>query len=114
MGRAEAVVRQAGPAITTLPYTKGTIFVAGSAPEIGDTEQGLVPQAYVALGRALKPLRAEYPDTISTSRPATRRHPATGRGSAGAWPNRMNWRQRTMRSAGWRGSTGGDAAADAA
>jgi hypothetical protein len=64
IGGAEAVWQRAGPTVSSLPYDGGTIFVAGPHPQMGDAEQGVIPREYVALGRALKPLRAAHPSTI--------------------------------------------------
>ena len=52
-----------------MPYSQGTIFVAGQAPEIGDSETGKVPQAYRQLGRAVAPLRPQIPETWFTPPP---------------------------------------------
>ncbi len=70
VGGAEAVARAAGPEIALHPYGNGTVFQAGAAPQIGDRDQGLVPPAYVALGKALKPLRAAYPDVLLEAPPS--------------------------------------------
>ena len=42
----------------------GAVFQAGPVPQLGDSQQGLIPDRYVALGRELKPLRAPYPSTM--------------------------------------------------
>jgi hypothetical protein len=60
VGGAEAVAKAAGPEIIVHPYSNGALFQAGETPQIGDSQQGLIPPAYVALGRALKPLRAAF------------------------------------------------------
>ena len=69
VGGAEAVQAKAGRAITTLPYDNGTIFVAGATPQIGDAEAGVIATDFIALGRALKPLRSPYPSTIFEAPP---------------------------------------------
>jgi len=69
VGGEAAVLKQAGPLVTTMPYANGSIFVAGESPEIGNADEGIIPAAYVAIGRALKPLRAEYPTTIFNAPP---------------------------------------------
>ena len=69
IGGAESVARSAGYGIERLPYGNGIVFQAGASPQIGDTLQGFVPQAYLALGKALKPLRAEYPWPLFTAPP---------------------------------------------
>jgi hypothetical protein len=61
IGGADLVARTAGYGIERHTYGNAVVFQAGASPQIGDTLQGLVPQAYLALGKALKPLRAEYP-----------------------------------------------------
>jgi hypothetical protein len=63
-GGESGVLRVAGGAAESKPYARGTIFVAGQAPELGDTEQGIIPQAYRALGRALAPIRSEYKESL--------------------------------------------------
>jgi hypothetical protein len=63
VGASETVLRLSGPEVSSMPYSQGTIFVAGQAPEIGDTEAGKLPQSYVRLGRAVAPLRADIPET---------------------------------------------------
>ncbi|MGR8930782.1 MAG: type VI immunity family protein [Gammaproteobacteria bacterium] len=60
VGGAEAVAQAAGPEIIVHPYGNGAVFQAGTMPQIGDRQQGLIPAPYVALGRALKPLRAAF------------------------------------------------------
>jgi len=69
VGGEAAVLKQAGPPVTAMPYANGSIFVAGESPEIGDAEAGIIPAAYVAIGRALRPIRAEYPNSIFTPPP---------------------------------------------
>jgi hypothetical protein len=69
VGGAEAVAKAAGPEIVVHPYSNGAVFQAGETPQIGDSQQGLIPPAYVALGKALKPLRAAYPDRLVTAPP---------------------------------------------
>ena len=64
VGGAEAVAAQAGAGIEMHRYSNGAVFQAGPVPQLGDSEQGLVPDRYVALGRVLKPLRAPYPDVL--------------------------------------------------
>ena len=64
VGGADAVARAAGHEIVVHPYRNGAVFQAGDKPQIGDSYQGLIPPAYVALGKALKPLRAAYKDTL--------------------------------------------------
>ena len=64
VGGAEAVVAQAGQGIEMHRYSTGAVFQAGPVPQLGDSQQGLIPDRYVALGRVLKPLRAPYPDTL--------------------------------------------------
>jgi hypothetical protein len=63
-GGAAGVLRVAGSSVTSMPYDGGTIFVAGDAPQVGDKEQGLVPEAYLALGRAVAPIRSEYKERL--------------------------------------------------
>jgi hypothetical protein len=62
VGGAQTVLNVAGPEVSSLKYSKGTIFVAGEAPEIGDREAGKVPAAYGQLGRAVAPVRAPIPE----------------------------------------------------
>ncbi len=62
VGGAQTVLNVAGPEVTAMPYSKGTIFVAGQAPEIGDAESGKRPLAYAQLGRAVAPLRSDIPE----------------------------------------------------
>jgi hypothetical protein len=69
IGGADSVARTAGHGIERHPYGNGVVFQAGQNPQIGDTLQGLVPQAYLALGKALKPLRSEYPWPLFTAPP---------------------------------------------
>jgi hypothetical protein len=69
MDGADSVLRMAGHGVESHPYGNGMVFQAGSSPQIGDTVQGVIPQAYLALGKALKPLRAEYPWPIFTAPP---------------------------------------------
>ena len=64
VGGADAVARAAGHEIVVHPYSNGAVFQAGDKPQIGNSYQGLIPPAYVALGKALKPLRAAYKDTL--------------------------------------------------
>lgn len=61
---ADTVLRIAGETVTSMPYDNGTIFVAGPTPQIGDVDNGIVPTAYAALGRAVVPLRAPYKDWL--------------------------------------------------
>ncbi|MGF1462173.1 MAG: type VI immunity family protein [Maricaulaceae bacterium] len=65
VGGGQAVLDQAGDLVSMYRYSKGYVFRAGAAPDTG--EQG-PPPAYVALGRALKPIRAPYPARL-LSRP---------------------------------------------
>jgi hypothetical protein len=69
IGGEPAVLALAGETVSAMPYSQGSIFVAGAAPQIGDTDAGIVPADYIALGRALKPLRAPYPSTIFNAPP---------------------------------------------
>jgi hypothetical protein len=69
VGAAQTVLNVAGPEVSAMPYSKGTIFVAGQAPEIGDKETGKLPQAYAQLGRAAAPLRSQIPETWFTPPP---------------------------------------------
>lgn len=62
VGGAETVLRVAGPPVAAMPYSRGTIFVAGDAPEIGDTEAGKSPAAYHQLGRVVAPIRCDIPE----------------------------------------------------
>ncbi|MCX7110681.1 MAG: DUF3396 domain-containing protein [Proteobacteria bacterium] len=64
VGGADAVARMAGHEIIVHPYSNGSVFQAGANPQIGDSYQGLIPPAYLALGKALKPIRAAYKDTL--------------------------------------------------
>ena len=64
VGGAEAVAAQAGAGIEVHRYSTGAVFQAGPVPQLGDSEQGLIPDRYVALGWVLKPLRAPYPSTM--------------------------------------------------
>jgi hypothetical protein len=64
VGGADAVARAAGHEIVVHPFSNGAVFQAGEQPQIGDSYHGLIPPAYVALGKALKPLRAAYKDTL--------------------------------------------------
>ncbi len=61
---AETVLRIAGTSVSSMPYGSGTIFIAGEAPQIGDVEKNLLPQEYMALGRAVAPLRVDYKDWL--------------------------------------------------
>jgi hypothetical protein len=63
VGGAQRVLKIAGPEVTSMPYSRGTIFVAGQAPEVGDNEAGKFPQAYAQLGHAVAPLRSAIPET---------------------------------------------------
>jgi len=72
MGGAAAVATAAGPAIQTRDYRAGTIFQAGETPQIGDADQQVAPGDYVALGRALKQLRAPFPISIFDAPPGFR------------------------------------------
>ena len=63
VGGAETVLRLAGTEVSGVPYSQGTIFVAGEAPQIGDKEVENRPQAYVQLGRAVAALRPDIPET---------------------------------------------------
>ncbi|MGF1462174.1 MAG: type VI immunity family protein, partial [Maricaulaceae bacterium] len=65
LGGGQAVLDQAGDLVRAYRYSTGYVFRAGETPDTG--EQG-PPPAYVALGRALKPIRAPYPDRL-ISRP---------------------------------------------
>jgi hypothetical protein len=67
VGGAEAAAKAAGPEIVVHPYSNGAVFQAGESPQIGDSQQGLIPPAYVALGKELKSLRAAYPDRLVTA-----------------------------------------------
>ena len=69
IGGAAAVMAAAGVSARRIDYGNGTIFQAGDMPQIGDTTQGLVPQAYVAMGRALKALRSPYTSRIFEAPP---------------------------------------------
>jgi len=69
VGAAQTVLKVAGPEVSAMPYSQGTIFVAGQAPEIGDKETGKLPQVYAQLGRAVAPLRAQIPETWFTPPP---------------------------------------------
>ena len=64
VGGADAVAAQAGAGIEMHRYKTGAVFQAGPVPQLGDSEQGLIPDRYVALGRVLRPLRAPYPSTM--------------------------------------------------
>lgn len=59
VGGAETVARVAGPEVQAVEYGQGTIFVAGQAPQLGDVETANLPAAYVQLGHAVAPLRAD-------------------------------------------------------
>lgn len=63
-GGTASVLRVAGGSVTSMAYVGGTIFIAGEAPQVGDSEQGLVPEAYMALGRAVAPIRSEYRERL--------------------------------------------------
>lgn len=63
VGAAQTVLSVAGPEVTGMPYSKGTIFVAGATPELGDVETGKLPQHYARLGQAVAPLRSDIPET---------------------------------------------------
>lgn len=62
VGGAETVLRVAGPTVAAMPYSRGTIFVAGDAPEVGDTDAGKSPAAYHQLGRVVAPIRCDIPE----------------------------------------------------
>jgi hypothetical protein len=47
-----------------LRYAGGAIVQAGAAPELGDMNSGLVPEALRRAGRLLKPVRAPFDDVI--------------------------------------------------
>jgi hypothetical protein len=65
LGGAPRVVEMAGPAISAHAYGHGTLFQAGPQPQIGFKDKGVVLHDQIALGRALKPLRADYGDLFS-------------------------------------------------
>lgn len=62
VGGADRVSYVAGPDVQALSYGAGTIFVAGQAPQIGDSVAGQFPEAYATLGRIVAPLRSDIPD----------------------------------------------------
>jgi hypothetical protein len=62
VGGEETVRRVAGADVQAMPYSRGSIFVAGPSPEIGDIGQGNFPRAFSSLGRAVAPLRADIPN----------------------------------------------------
>ncbi|KAA5604815.1 DUF3396 domain-containing protein [Roseospira marina] len=51
------------------PYDGGGILQAGDVPQLGDLDRGVVPSAYAAANRLLRPVRAVYDDVIFTTRP---------------------------------------------
>jgi hypothetical protein len=84
VGGAQTVLNVAGPEVTAMPYSKGTIFVAGQAPEIGDTESGKRPLAYAQLGRAVAPLRSDIPEMWFT--------PPAGYEAPDGFTSKSGWR----------------------
>jgi hypothetical protein len=62
VGGEQGVLRVAGPEVQAMPYSKGSIFVAGASAQIGDVQSNDFPAAFAALGRAVAPLRADIPN----------------------------------------------------
>lgn len=69
LGGAKTVAESVGKSVLLHPYSNGMAFQAGASPQIGDSHRGLIPPAYVTLGRVLKPLRAAYPDALLCAPP---------------------------------------------
>lgn len=69
VGGSQNVAAAAGPNIVVHDYGYGSIFQAGALPQIGDATRNLIPADYVAIGRALKPLRANYTTSIFRAPP---------------------------------------------
>lgn len=61
-GGTQAVLANLDPQIWQCEYSNGIIFQAGQKPELGSPNQ--LPPAYVALGKALKPVRADFNKTM--------------------------------------------------
>lgn len=62
VGGEETVLRLGNGEIQAMPYTGGSIFVAGASAQIGDVEQDNFPRAFSMLGRAVAPLRVDIPN----------------------------------------------------
>ena len=61
VGGEQEVLRVAGSEVHAMPYSKGSIFVAGASAQIGAVEKDNFPTAYRSLGRAVAPLRVDIP-----------------------------------------------------
>ncbi|MGH6860932.1 MAG: type VI immunity family protein [Phyllobacterium sp.] len=57
LGGQSRLAEQLGDLCPIHPYDGGIVIQAGERPELGDVNQGLVPEAYRAVARALKPIR---------------------------------------------------------
>ncbi len=61
-GGTQAVLANLDSQVWQCEYNNGIIFQAGQQPELGSPDQ--LPPAYVALGKALKPVRADFNKTL--------------------------------------------------
>jgi hypothetical protein len=59
LGGPDHLAEALGSAATILPWDGGILIRAGAAPQLGDRDAGLWPEAYVAVNRALRPIRYE-------------------------------------------------------
>jgi hypothetical protein len=59
LGGRDRLAGALGQAATILPWDGGILIRAGAEPELGDRDKGLWPEAYVAVNRALRPIRYE-------------------------------------------------------
>ncbi|GLS28241.1 type VI immunity family protein [Marinibactrum halimedae] len=61
-GGAQAILQDLDPSVWHCDYSNGIIFQAGEKPELGSLNHP--PAAYVALGKALKGVRADFNKTM--------------------------------------------------
>ncbi|HEX7637606.1 MAG TPA: type VI immunity family protein [Burkholderiaceae bacterium] len=69
VGGEATVLRVAGPEVQAMPYARGSIFVAGSSPQLGDVQSNSFPNAFASLGRAVAPLRTDIPIALFQAPP---------------------------------------------
>jgi hypothetical protein len=62
VGGEATVLRVAGEQVQAMPYTGGSIFVAGASAQLGDMQADNFPAAFRLLGRAVASLRADIPN----------------------------------------------------
>ena len=62
IGDTASVLRTAGADVQAMPYSNGSIFVAGASAQLGDVAQDNFPSAYAALGSAVAALRSDIPN----------------------------------------------------